>query len=245
MLVKDDGSIVGTLGGGCIEAEVIQASLIAMRDGSPQTIPFELTEKHGGLLCGGKILVYIEPILPQPHLILMGAGHVGKALSMVARFSGFRTTVIDDRKEYANKENIPNAHDIIVSDFETVFEKVSVARDTYIVVATRGHNHDLDAIKAALRTEARYIGLLGSKRKKAIIFKTLEEEGFSENEVNRVIIPVGLPIGSVTPEEIAVSIMAQIIQYRRENGPSGFGHSSCSRLVQANGPAKTASSFRE
>jgi len=245
MLVTEDGSIMGTLGGGCIEAEVIQASLMAIRDGTSQTIPFELTEKEGGLVCGGKVLVYIEPILPEPHIIVLGAGHVGKALSNIARFSGFRVTVADDRPEYANREFIPDADEVIVADFEGVFEKVAVDRSAYIVIATRGHNHDLDALKAALRTDARYVGLMGSRRKKALIFKALEKEGFSGENISRVIIPVGLPISSVTPEEIAVSIMAQIIQQRRENGPARFGHPSCGRLIQEDGSVEAASSHRE
>ena len=245
MLVRDDGSIAGTLGGGCIEAEVIQASRMAIRDGLPQTIPFELTEKHGGLVCGGKVLVYIEPIIPDPHLVVLGAGHVGSALSRAARFSGFRITVIDDREEFANRENIPDAQTLVVADFERAFEKFPVERDAYIVIATRGHNHDLDALKAALNTEARYIGLMGSRRKKALLFKTLKREGFSEDEIRRVIVPVGLPIGSVTPEEIAISILAQIIQLRRGHVSSGLGNSSCSGLVQADGEDKTAPSFRE
>ena len=215
MLVRDDGSTVGTLGGGCLEAEVIQASLMAIKNNSPQTIPFQLTEKYGGLMCGGKVLVYIEPVVPDPNLVILGAGHVGKALSTVARLTGFRVTVVDDREEYANRENIPDAHDILVNDFESIFSKVNIDGNAYLVVATRGHNHDLGALKAALRTEAGYIGLLGSKRKKALLFDTLRKDGFSQEDVNRVITPVGISIGSVTPEEIAVSIMAQIIRHRR------------------------------
>ena len=103
MLVRDDGSIVGTMGGGCLEAEVIQASVMTIRDGATRTIPFELTERHGGLVCGGKVLVYIEPILPEPRLIILGAGHVGRALTKVAKFSGFRTTIVDDREEHAKR----------------------------------------------------------------------------------------------------------------------------------------------
>lgn len=239
MLIRDDGSTVGTLGGGCIEAEVIQTSLQAIRDGNPLTIPFELTEKHGGLVCGGKVLVYIEPVVPDPKLVILGAGHVGKALSKVARFSGFRVTVVDDRQEYANRDNIPDAIDIVVTDFDDVFLKLAADRGTYLVIATRGHNHDLDALKAALKTEARYIGLLGSKRKKALLFKTLRDEGFSQTDIERVITPVGFPIGSVTPEEIAISIMAQIIKYRREHASPGLSDSSCSRFIEEDGSAKT------
>jgi xanthine dehydrogenase accessory factor len=245
MLVREDGSIMGTLGGGCIEAEVIQAALMAIRDGTSQTIPFELTEKKGGLVCGGKVLVYIEPVISEPRLTVLGAGHVGKALSKIAHFSGFKVTVVDDRPEYANREFLPDADEVVVADFEGVFEKVVVDRSAYIVIATRGHNHDLDALKAALRTDARYVGIMGSRMKKALIFKALEKEGFSRDDIGRVIIPVGLPISSVTPEEIAVSIMAQIIQQRRENGPSSFGRASCGRLIQEDGSVEAASSHRE
>lgn len=242
MLVRDDGSIMGTLGGGCLEAEVIQASLMIMRDGRPLTVPFELTERHGGLVCGGKVLVYIEPLVPDPHLFILGAGHVGKALATTARFCGFRVTIADDRPEYASRENIPDASEIIVSDFDTVFSGVIVRKESYIVIATRGHNHDLDALRAALRTDAGYLGLLGSRRKKALLLRTLREEGFSDEDIGRVIIPVGLPIGSVTPEEISISIMAQIIQSRRGNASSGLGDSSCSRLGDEDGKIEAAPS---
>jgi xanthine dehydrogenase accessory factor len=242
MLVREDGSIMGTLGGGCMEAEVIQASLMTIRDGRPVTFPFELTERHGGLVCGGKVLVYIEPLVPEPDIFILGAGHVGKALAKAARFCGFRVTVADDRPEYANRENIPDASEIVVRDFNDVFCGIVMHKGSYIVIATRGHNHDLDALRSALRTKAGYVGLLGSRRKRAVLFKVLKEEGFSDEDIGRVIIPVGLPIGSVTPEEISVSIMAQIIQSRRENGPSDLGRSSCRRIGTENGEVEAASS---
>ena len=214
MLVRDDGSIAGTLGGGCLEAEVVQASLIAIKNGLPATMPFRLTENQGGLVCGGKVLVYIEPILPDTALIILGAGHVGRALATAARFIGFGVTVVDNREEYANRENIPDAHEIVVDDFGRALSHVAVSNAAFIVIATRGHNHDLEALKAALRTDARYIGLLGSKRKKALLLNTLKKEGFSKTDIARVITPVGLPIGSVTPEEIAISITAQMIEHK-------------------------------
>jgi xanthine dehydrogenase accessory factor len=242
MLVRDDGSIMGTLGGGCLEAEVVQASLMAMKDGQPATLPFALTERDGGLVCGGNVLVYIEPVTLEPHLVVLGAGHVGKMLSKLARFTGFRVTVVDDRHEFANRENIPDANELVVRDFERAFEDLPVGKDSYIVIATRGHNHDLDAVKAALGTDAVYVGLLGSRRKKALLQQALRESGFQPEDIGRVIIPVGIDIGSVTPEEIAVSIMAQIIQRRREHGAPGVGRSSCSRLFHEDGAAETAPS---
>jgi xanthine dehydrogenase accessory factor len=240
MLVGDDGSIVGTMGGGCLEAEVIQASVMTIRDGTPRTVPFELTERHGGLVCGGKVLVYIEPIVPEPRLIILGAGHVGKALSTIAKFAGFRTTVGDDREEFANRENIPDADEIVVHEFGDIFSRISMDENAYLVIATRGHNHDLDALKAVLGTKAKYIGLLGSKRKRALLFKTLREAGFSDEDIGRVVTPVGLPIGSVTPEEIAVSIMAQIIQKRREFIARDIGAASCGGVSEEDGEIKAA-----
>ncbi len=238
MLVRDDGSIMGTLGGGCIEAEVVQHSLMAIQEGQPRTVPFELTEKHGGLVCGGTVLVYIEPVLTEPHLVILGAGHVGRALSSLARFSGFNVTVVDDRPEYANRDNIPDAHDIVVNDFPGVFSRVPVEKNTFIVVATRGHNHDLEAIKAALGTNAGYIGLMGSRRKKGLLMNALRDAGFSREDIDRVIIPVGLAINSVTPEEIAVSIMAQIIQRRRQHDAPHSGPAACGRFVHEDGTSE-------
>jgi xanthine dehydrogenase accessory factor len=214
MLVREDGSIIGTVGGGSLEAEVIKSALMVLKEGVPRTISFELTEDQGELLCGGKVLVYIEPLVAAPHLIILGAGHVGKALARTGKFLGFKVTVVDDREEYANKNNIPDADKIVVTDFRNVFSRVGVEAGSYLVIATRGHNHDFDALKAALRTKAGYIGLLGSKRKRNLLLQTLEKEGFSHEDIGRVIIPVGIPIGSVTPEEIAISVMAQIIQTR-------------------------------
>ncbi len=242
MLVRDDGSLLGTLGGGCLEADVVQASLMAIRDGSPRTLPFELTEKDGGLVCGGTVLVYIEPVLTDPRLVVLGAGHVGKALSALAKFSGFKVTVADDRPEHANRDNLPDAHEIVVNAFGTVFSVVPADRGTFIVVATRGHNHDLEAVKAALLTDAGYVGLLGSRRKKGILINALREAGFSPEDIQRIIIPVGVPIGSVTPEEIAVSIMAQIIQHRREHDAFRLGRPSCGGIFAEDGAAQTAPS---
>jgi xanthine dehydrogenase accessory factor len=234
MLVRDDRSIIGTLGGGCIEAEVIQEAVIAMADGTPRTVPFNLTESHGGLVCGGKLLVFIEPVLPLPRLVILGAGHVGKALSTLARFSGFNVTVADDRAEYANRESMPDAHELVVNNFDSVFERIPVDRGVYIVIATRGHNHDLDAAAAALRTPAAYIGLLGSKRKRAVLFGALKDKGFPEAVIKKIMTPAGLPIGSITPEEIAISIMAQIIQHRRMHASSNIGTASRSRSFSQN-----------
>ena len=240
MLVRDDGTIMGTLGGGCLEAEVIQAAALTIEGGEPQTLPFSLTEHEGGLVCGGTVLVYIEAVVPEPRLVILGAGHVGRALAKVARFCGFHVVLMDDRPEFLQPGSNPDAQELVPGDFTRACENIPVDAGTFIVVATRGHNHDLDAVRSALGTSAGYIGLLGSRRKKALLRKKLREQGFSPEEIDRVITPVGLDIGSVSPQEIAVSIMAQIIQQRRSNAASRSSADSCSRLGDEDGTAEAA-----
>jgi xanthine dehydrogenase accessory factor len=244
MLVRDDATILGTLGGGCLEADVVQTAIMAIMDQEPRTMPFSLTEQEGGLVCGGTVLVYIEPVVPEPHLVILGAGHVGKALAKLARLTGFRVTLMDDRSEFANPDQNPDAHEVVLGDFTKACDGIDVGAGTYIVVATRGHNHDLDAVQAALRTRAGYIGLLGSRRKKALLRNRLKELGFTAEEIDRVIIPVGLEIGSVSPEEIAISIMAQIIQKRRSHAASSSSDDSCCRLSNENGAIEAAPAAR-
>jgi xanthine dehydrogenase accessory factor len=242
MLIRDDGSIVGTLGGGCLEAEVIDAALVAIEEETVRSVSIMLTEQNGGLVCGGKVTVFIEPLLPPPHLIILGAGHVGKALANAAKLIGFKITVIDDRSEFANREHIPSADVCIVASFGDCIHPSIVTPHTFLVIATRGHQHDLDAVVAALQTNAAYIGLLGSVRKKAVLFKKLRDRGFQDDDLGRIITPVGLPIGAVTPEEIAISIVAQIINIRRAHGKRSSSDRACSRPVKADGMPETAAS---
>jgi len=244
MLVRDDGTIMGTLGGGCMEADVVQAAIMTIRDREPRTLPFTLTEQEGGLVCGGTVLVYLEPVVPEPRLVILGAGHVGKALATLARIAGFRVTVMDDRSEFANRDQVPDANEVVLGDFKKACDGIDVVAGTFIVIATRGHNHDLDAVGAALGTRAGYIGLLGSRRKKALLRKALVERGFSGQEIERVIIPVGIEIGSVSPEEIAVSIMAQIIQKRRGHAASRGSADPCSGFGGENGAVEAAPAAR-
>ena len=243
MLVRSDGSIAGTVGGGCIEARTIELALLAMEDGSARTVPFDLTGTEHGLVCGGHMVLFIEPVLPDPHLVILGAGHVGKALAKIARFSGFRVTVIDDREEFANPLHVPDATIILVNSFSDPLRGTAIDDHSYVVIATRGHEHDLEALVAVLATGSRYIGLVGSMRKKGIVYGELRDRGFSPDDIERVIIPVGLLIGSVTPEEIAVSVMAQIIETRRKHD-GGLGHSTRCRAVEEDGAVKTTPSTR-
>ena len=238
MLVRVDGSIVGTLGGGCLEEEVRQFCLAAMDEGRPTTVTVGLTESQGGMVCGGRVLVYVEPVLPAPRLVVLGAGHVGRALTEAAARAGFRVTVVDDRAEHAAPERFPDASRIIVGPFVSTLEDAGIDDDTYLLVATRGHLQDFEAVAAALRTPARYVGLVGSRRKRKLLFEELERRGFDAAARSRVVTPAGLPIGSVTPAEIAVSIVAQMIEVRRS-------HERTDRGAAAGGGALAADGCRE
>jgi len=217
MIVKADGSTLGTIGGGKVELEAIKAALAAITRSKPAMLNLELTEEYGHV-CGGNLLVYIEPLGLSPRLIIFGAGHVGRALATVARFAGFRVSVSDDRAEYATKEQVPDAHEILPGSAEDALSALNVIDDTYLVIATPNHEGDFAAVRAALKTPARYIGLIGSKRKREVLFKELKAEGVPDEDLARLYTPVGLPIGGDSPEEIAVSIVAQLIQIRTSRG---------------------------
>ena len=218
MLVRDDGSIMGTIGGGCVEAEVWQAAREVMESEKPRTLTFDLNQDpkyDTGLVCGGTLEIFVEPILPPAELYIFGAGHVAASLYKVARIVGFEITVIDDREVYASRERFPEAQQVIAEDFEKAMAQLSPAESSYIVIVTRGHRDDMRVLRWAVQTPARYIGMIGSKRKTVTIFKELQNEGLPAQLFDRVHAPVGLDIGAITPEEIAVSITAELIAKRR------------------------------
>ncbi len=219
MLVRDDGSIVGTIGGGCVEAEVWQAAREVMESEKPRTLTFDLNQDpkyDTGLVCGGTLEIFVEPILPPADLYIFGAGHVAASLYRVAHIAGFDVTVIDDRETYANRERFPEAHQVIAEDFDKAMAQVTPNESSFIVIVTRGHRDDMRMLRWAVQTPARYIGMIGSKRKTITIFKELQQEGLPAHLFDRVNAPVGLDIGAITPEEIAVSITAELIASRRK-----------------------------
>ena len=218
MLVRDDGSIVGTIGGGCVEAEVWQAAREVMESERPRTLTFDLNNDpkfDTGLVCGGTLEVFVEPILPPVELYIFGAGHVGASLYKITQILGFDVTIIDDREAYANRERFPHAHQIIAEDFEKAFAQLAPSESSHIVIVTRGHREDMRVLRWAVQTPACYVGMIGSKRKTIRIFEELQKEGVPANMFERVHAPIGLDIGAITPEEIAVSIAAELIAKRR------------------------------
>jgi xanthine dehydrogenase accessory factor len=218
MLIRDDGSIVGTVGGGCVEAEVWQAAREVMESEKPRTLSFNLNQNpkyDTGLVCGGTLDIFIEPVLPPALLYVFGAGHVARSLCGIAANAGFDITVVDDSDSYANHERFPAARHVICEDFDLAMAKVSPTETSYIVIVTRGHRDDMRVLRWAVQTQARYIGMIGSKRKTITIFRELVKEGLQEHLFDRVHAPVGFDIGAITPEEIAVAITAELIAARR------------------------------
>jgi xanthine dehydrogenase accessory factor len=218
MLVRDDGSIVGTVGGGCVEAEVWQAAREVMENERPRTLTFNLNQNpkyDTGLVCGGTLDIFIEPVLPPASLYIFGAGHVALSLYNTAKMAGFDVNVVDDRESYANRERFPHAKEVIAEDFDHAMTRITPNETSYIVIVTRGHHDDMRVLRWAVQTQARYIGMIGSKRKTIAIFRELVREGIPEQRFERVHAPVGLDIGAITPEEIAVAITAELIAVRR------------------------------
>lgn len=298
MVVTEDGRRWGTVGGGCIEADVTEQALNAAKQGSPALVQHTLNADLAGdvgLSCGGTVELFLEPIVqteemahlygavaeaignrtpvtistamdwagavaksaaigdegiavgqippfPVPHpagleqgtshvdedrglfvesvpriprLIVIGAGHVGVEIAKVATGVGFHVVVMDDRAEYANAERIPFAHEIVVEDFHTFLDELRLDADDYVLATTRGHAFDAQVIERTAHSDARYVGMLGSRRKKEVIFKALEQAGVPRDALDRVKVPIGEPIGADTPTEIAVSVVAELIRVRR------------------------------
>jgi xanthine dehydrogenase accessory factor len=249
MLVRDDGSIVGTIGGGCVEAEIWQAAREVMENEKPRTLTFNLNQDpkfDTGLVCGGTLDIFVEPILPPALLYIFGAGHVSVNLYEVARGAGFDVTVVDDRESYANRQRFPEAREIIAEDFDRAMARLSPGESAYLVIVTRGHRDDMRVLRWAVQTRARYIGMIGSKRKTITIFQELTKEGLSPELFERVHAPVGLDIGAITPEEIAVAITAELIAARRRVDRD-LPHMSWfhSRKPEASEPAETLQESEE
>jgi xanthine dehydrogenase accessory factor len=222
MLVRDDGSIEGTIGGGCVEAEVWAAAKEVMQKEAPRKMVFSLNNEpsyDNGLICGGTVEIFVEPILPQPMLYLFGGGHVSMAVAKAASSAGFAVGVVDDREAFANAKRFPMAQEFHIS-YEEAFEKIQPNASTYLVIVTRGHKDDMSVLAWAVRTEARYVGMIGSKRKVLSVYKALEKEGYRPEEFERVYAPMGLEIGALSPEEIAISIVAELVAVRRNASPA-------------------------
>ncbi len=277
LLLDDRMHSLGTLGGGCVEAEVRKQAFTLLQAGEPRLLSFQLNHDYGwddGLICGGGMDVAVMPVLTpadlpafrnliadiragadarvrfrvmqddqlveyallveaEPKLVIAGAGHVGAALAKLCVELEFDVTVIDDRADFANATRLPPPIHVRVGDIEQTLRSHPIDRDTYVVIVTRGHNHDEQALSAAINSDAKYLGMIGSRRKIQLIFDDLAATGVARDTLDRVHAPIGMKINSVTVPEIAVSIAAELISVRRANQ---------GKLVEGPIPVKEAAS---
>ena len=218
MLVREDGSMMGTIGGGCVEAEVWNAAREVIETSKPRHLTFSLGQDaayDNGLICGGQLNIFVEPVEPQPQAIIFGGGHVSKSISKVANLAGFSTVVVDDREAFANKERFPEADATHADEYEKVFPQLNVTTSSYVIIVTRGHRDDMRVLRWAVSTPAKYVAMIGSKRKTISVVKELEKEGLPRAAFEKIFAPMGLEIGAETPEEIAISVVAEMIAMRR------------------------------
>ncbi len=218
MLILDNGETVGSLGGGLLEAEVIRHGAEVLESGEPRLVTIS---PPGGEedRCGSRTVVFLEPILAGKNLIIFGAGHVGRAVAGMAMLAGFQVTLVDDREKEIGSQVGTDAR-FLLRSVEHFFADINVTAKTYLLICTRSHTMDLEVLRQALRTPAEFVGLLGSRRKRENFFATLRRDGVAEDELQRVVCPVGLAIGAVTPEEIGVAVVAQLIERHRKGSSS-------------------------
>ncbi len=216
MLVYPDGKFIGTVGGGDLEHRVLDEAWMAISDGEPRLLHYNMADPSRGDpgVCGGQVEVFVEPILPTPTVVVIGAGHVGKAVVHLAKWLGFRVAVSDDREEFCNPETVPGADSYHPVPMEKLGEQISINKRTFLILTTRGSNVDAAGLPALLDSPAAYIGVIGSKRRWATTVKALKDKGVSEELMSRVHSPMGIELEAETPEEIAVSIMAEVLMIR-------------------------------
>ena len=245
ILVREDGSMTGTIGGGCVEAEVWNAAREVIQTEKPKHLNFNLGQDaayDNGLICGGQLDVFVEPVMPVPYAFIFGAGHISKSLSKVATLAGFATVVIDNRETFANRERFPEATEVHAAEYEEVVPRLAIHEGSYVIIVTRGHRDDMRILKMVVETPARYIAMIGSKRKVLNVVRELEKEGLSHSVFERIHAPMGLDIGAISPEEIAISVAAEMIAVRR-GAPSNWRALSLS--VFAGEPVPTPATTAE
>lgn len=217
MIVLENGEFIDTIGGGDMEGRVIAAAQAAMQDGKPCLLSYNFSDPKRGDpgVCGGQMEVYVEPNLPPPTLVVVGAGHVGQAVAHLADWLGFRVVVSDDRPEFSSPESVPEADSYHTGPLSELPDFLPIKPWTYVVLTTRGVNVDVEGLPQLLDSQAAYIGVIGSRRRWAVACKQMLAQGVSQSQLDRVHSPIGLELNAETPEEIAVSIMAEIIMQRR------------------------------
>ena len=218
MLIRQDGTSMGSIGGGCVEAQVWETASEVIKTSRAQILEYQMTDddlEEDGLVCGGQVEIFVEPILTRPQLVVLGAGHVGQAIAQIAARIDFRVTVIDDRDKFVSEERFPTAERRMVQPYDQSLDHLSLPADSFILIVTRGHRHDQQALETALNQQVAYTGLIGSRRKIKLLVDHLLEQGYPPEHFRNLYAPIGLEIGSETPREIAVSVAAELIALRK------------------------------
>ncbi len=217
MIVLDDGTSYGTIGGGRNEKAAIAECLKAIQARQTSSVTYNYFGRKGESVCGGQIKVFIEPFLAVDQLIICGAGHIALPLSAMAKILGFTVIIIDDRKAFANAGRFPHADQIIVGAHAQMLGRVKLGPQAYVAIVTQGNEYDFECLQTVVKSPAAYIGVISSRPKRVKFFSRLKAAGVPEKLLKRIHIPMGLDIGAQTPEEIAASIMAEIIAVRNKN----------------------------
>jgi xanthine dehydrogenase accessory factor len=237
MLVHADGRTLGSVGGGELEERVRQAALQSLADGLPQLLHYTFQDPAQGDpgVCGGDVDVFVEPVGRQPTIVVVGGGHVGQAVLHLAHWLGFRTVVCDDRPEFASAASAPEADQAIACPMGELASRLNITPDTYLVLTTRGVPLDVEALPGLLASPAAYIGVIGSRKRWETTAQELRARGITPEALERVTSPMGLELKAETPEEIAVSIVAQIIQQRRGGSGQPMDHPAAAQAASRTG----------
>jgi len=217
MIVLKDGKTIGTMGGGDLENRVIEEAVEALRQGEPRIASFTLDIEKGKLdmMCGGELEVYIEPILPKAKLIIFGAGHITRSLAPLMKGAGFKVSVVEDSSDLLQKDKFPETEDLVLTDMEEFARDLPSDSGTYIVLLSRGFSKDKAILTQLIQKDFKYIGMIGSARKIVTMKEDLKKQGVPEEAFLKLQAPIGLDIGAETPEEIAISIAAEIIAAKK------------------------------
>jgi len=215
MIVYADGRTLGSVGGGAVEGSVIERARELAGGGQAELLSFDLdAEADVGMACGGSMDVFLEPITAGPSVLVVGGGHVGQAVALAAGRAGFRVTVVDDRADIVTEQRFPGVERRLVGGVELLDGELSVDASTYAVVVTRGHRFDREWVRALSGSSMAYLGMIGSEKKVALTLDALREDGVQESDLSSMHAPIGLDIGAETPDEIAISVVAEIIAVR-------------------------------
>ncbi len=211
MIVFEDGSMSGSIGGGRNERNAHLECIKAIKTQKPTTVTYKFDERPGNSICGGKIRVFIEPFAGKRHFVICGAGHIALPLSAFAKMLNYKVSIIDNRPEFANKKRFPHVDEIYVGEHVEILKRIKPTKEFYIIIVTQGYENDFNCLQAALRSKASYIGFISSKVKKIKFIRRLREKNFPEKLIKKINAPMGLKIGAQTPEEISIAIMAEIV----------------------------------